>query len=219
MSFQFRTLTFYSRPEEQLQECPRLKKSVTLLPAVIMALDSPLGPHPESDLSTNLYFGFTPIANIDESDHWIIVNNFKESLISLSAAIEALGFPLGPHLERDLATDLYAGSTLIAIIDESGRQIKFNSLNKSVISLSAAIRALGSPVGSHLESDIDGSILWLYPDSYQNESNRQISFRQLQESYIITIRGDQGIGLSSRILFKNRSCYKSILWLCPSSQL
>jgi hypothetical protein len=64
MSIQFRTLTFYSRLKEQLQECPRLKKSATLLPAMTRALDSPLGPHPESDLATNLYSGFTPIANI-----------------------------------------------------------------------------------------------------------------------------------------------------------
>jgi hypothetical protein len=42
----------------------------------------------------------------------------------------------------------------IAIMDESDRQINFNSLKKSVTSLSAVIRALGSPLGPYLESDL-----------------------------------------------------------------
>jgi hypothetical protein len=46
MHIQFGTLTFHSRPEEQLQEHLHLKKSATLLLAVIRVLDSPLGPHP-----------------------------------------------------------------------------------------------------------------------------------------------------------------------------
>jgi hypothetical protein len=54
MHIQFRTLTFHSRPEEQLQERLCLKKSVTLLSAAIGELGSPLGPHPESDLVTDL---------------------------------------------------------------------------------------------------------------------------------------------------------------------
>jgi hypothetical protein len=81
-------------------------------------------------------------------------------VISLSAVIGASGSPLGPHLESDLATDLYSGSTPIAIKDES---------------------------------------------------NRQISLRELQEIYNITIRGDQDIGLSSRNPSKNKSRYRSIL--------
>jgi hypothetical protein len=40
-------------------------------------------------------------------------------------------------------------------MDESGYQISFNSLNKSVISLSAVIGALGSPLGPHPESDLE----------------------------------------------------------------
>jgi hypothetical protein len=91
---------------------------------------------------------------MDESDRRIIVNSFKESVISLSVAIGALGSPLGPNPESDLATDLYSGYTSIIIIDKSGRQISFNSLNKSTISLSATIGALGSPLGPHLESDL-----------------------------------------------------------------
>jgi hypothetical protein len=54
--------------EEQLQERLRLKKSTTLLPAAMGALGSPLGPHSESDLGTNLYSVSTLIANMDESD-------------------------------------------------------------------------------------------------------------------------------------------------------
>jgi hypothetical protein len=68
MHIQFRTLTFHSRPEEHLQERLCLKKSVTSLPAEIEALGSLLGPHPESDLATNLYSGSTLIAIMDESD-------------------------------------------------------------------------------------------------------------------------------------------------------
>jgi hypothetical protein len=40
-------------------------------------------------------------------------------------------------------------------MDMSDYQISFNSLNKSVISLSAVIGALGSPLGPHLESDLE----------------------------------------------------------------
>jgi hypothetical protein len=115
MSIQFKTLTFYSRPEEQLQERLRLKKSATSLSAAIGALDSPLGPHPESDLVTDLYSGSTPIANMDESGCQISFNSLNKSVISLSAMIEALGSPLGPHPKSDLETDLYTGSTPIAI--------------------------------------------------------------------------------------------------------
>jgi hypothetical protein len=39
-----------------------LNKFVILLSAVIVALGSPLGPHPESDLETDLYSSSTPIA-------------------------------------------------------------------------------------------------------------------------------------------------------------
>jgi hypothetical protein len=66
-----------------------LKKSVTSLPAVI--------------------------AIMDESDRQINFNSLKKSATSLSAAIGALDSPLGPHPESDIVTDLYSGSTLIAI--------------------------------------------------------------------------------------------------------
>jgi hypothetical protein len=91
MHIQFRTLTFHSRPEEQLQERLHLKKSVTTLPVAIGALGSPLVPHPESDLLINLYSGSTPIAIMDESDHRISFNLLTESAISLSATIRASG--------------------------------------------------------------------------------------------------------------------------------
>jgi hypothetical protein len=121
MHIQFRTLMFHSRPEEQLQESLRLKKSVTSFSAVIRALGSPLGPHPESDLLTDLYSGSTPIAIMDESNRHISFNLLTKSVISLSVVIRASGSPLGPHPERDLTTNLYSGSTLIAIKDESNR--------------------------------------------------------------------------------------------------
>jgi hypothetical protein len=168
MRIQFRTLTFHSWLKEQLQERISLMRSVTLLPASIRALGSSLGSHPESDLATNLYSGSTPIANMDESDCWISFNRLNKSVILLSATIGASSSPLGPHLEIDLAIDLYSASTPLAIKDES---------------------------------------------------NHQINFRQLKEIYNITTRDDQGIGLSSWNPSKNRSRYRSILWLYPSSQL
>jgi hypothetical protein len=73
---------------------------------------------------------------------------------SIPEAIGTLGSPLGPRPESDLIIDLNFDSTPIAIMDESGRQISFNSLKKSVISLSAVIGASGSPLGPHLESDL-----------------------------------------------------------------
>jgi hypothetical protein len=91
---------------------------------------------------------------MDKSDRQINFNSLKKSATSLSAAIGALGSPLTPHPESDLEIDLYSGSTPIANMDMSDCQISFNSLNKSVISLSVMIRALGSPLGPHLESDL-----------------------------------------------------------------
>jgi hypothetical protein len=92
-----------------------LKKSATWLSAAIRAMSSPLGPHPESDLVTDLYSGSTPIANMDRSGCQISFNSLNKSVISLSAAIRALGSSLRPHPESDLETDLYSGSTLIDI--------------------------------------------------------------------------------------------------------
>jgi hypothetical protein len=89
-----------------------LKKFATSLSASIGALGSPLGPHPESDLVTDLYSTSTPIANMDRFGCQI---SFNKSVISLSATIGALGSPLEPHPESDLEIDLYSGSTLIAI--------------------------------------------------------------------------------------------------------
>jgi hypothetical protein len=94
-------------------------------------------------------------AIMDESDRQINFNSLKKSTTSLSAAIGALCSPLRPHSESDLVTDLYSGSTPIANMDRSGCQISFNSLNKSVISLSATIGALDSPLGPHPESDLE----------------------------------------------------------------
>jgi hypothetical protein len=95
------------------------------------------------------------IVIMDEFDRHINFNSLKKFVNSLSAAIGALGSPLEPHPESDLIIDLYSVSTLIANIDSSGCQISFNSLNKSVISLSAVIGALRSPLGPNPESDIE----------------------------------------------------------------
>jgi hypothetical protein len=103
------------------------------------------------------------IAIMDESDHQINFNNLKKYATSLSAVIGALDSPLGPHPKSDLLADLYSTSTLIVNMDRSGCQISFNSLNKSVISLSAAIGTLGSPLGPHLESDLE-------PDLYSGST-------------------------------------------------
>jgi hypothetical protein len=146
----------------------------------------------------------------------------KKSTTSLSAAIEALGnaSPLGPHSESDLATYLYSNSTPIVIMDEFDRWISVNNLKKFVTSLLVAIGALGSTLGSRPERYLatylhSGST----PIGIKDEYNRRIRYRQLQEIYNITIRGDQGIELSSRNPSKNRSHYRSIIWLRPSSPL
>jgi hypothetical protein len=99
-----------------------------LLSAAIGALGSPLGPHPENDLHADLYSGSTPIAIMDESDHRISFNLLTKFAILLSATIGASDSPLGPHPERDLATDIYSDSTPIAIKDESNQRIRFRRL-------------------------------------------------------------------------------------------
>jgi hypothetical protein len=69
-----------------------LKKFVTSLSAVIEALGSLLGPHPKSDLATDLYSSSTSIANMDESDRWINFDVLNKSVISLSAVIRHQAF-------------------------------------------------------------------------------------------------------------------------------
>jgi gamma-glutamylcysteine synthetase len=95
------------------------------------------------------------IAIMDEFDRQINFNSLKKSVTSLSAAIRALCSALELHPESDLVTDLYSGSTPIANMDESDCHISFNSLNKFIISLSAAIGALGSLLGPHPESNLE----------------------------------------------------------------
>jgi hypothetical protein len=67
-----------------------LKKFVTSLPVAIEALGSPLGPHPKSDLATDLYSVSTPVAIMDESDHQVDFKHLNKSVISLSAVIKGI---------------------------------------------------------------------------------------------------------------------------------
>jgi hypothetical protein len=103
---------------------------------------------------------------MDESDRRIIFNLLNKSAISLSAAIEASDSPLGPCLERDLTTDLYSGSTPIAIKDEFNHQIRFRRLQKIYNITTRGDQGIGlssrNPYenGSHYRS-----ILWLCPSS------------------------------------------------------
>jgi hypothetical protein len=156
---------------------------MTSLPTAIGALDSPLVPYPKSDLPIDLYSISTPIAIMDESDRWIRFNLFTESVISLSVTIGALGSPLGLYPESNLPIDLYSGSTVIAIMDESNRRISFNLLSEFTISLSVAIGASDSPLGPRPERDLAtnlyfGSTLIAIKD----ESNHRIRFKRLQKS-------------------------------------
>jgi hypothetical protein len=156
---------------------------------------------------------------MNESDCWISINSFKKSVTSLQVMIGALSSPLGPYLESDLAIYLYSISTLIANMDESDHWISFNCLNKFVISLSAVIGASRSTLGLRPERDLATDLYsGSTPIAIKNESNCRISLRRLQEIYNTTTRGDQDIVLSSRNPSKNRSRYRSILWLYPGSQ-
>jgi hypothetical protein len=75
------------------------------------------------------------IAIIDESDRQINFNNLKKFMTSLAAAIGALGYPLGPHLESDLVIDLYSGSTPIAIKTSPITRSVLDDFKKSTTSL------------------------------------------------------------------------------------
>jgi hypothetical protein len=113
---------------------------------------------------------------------------------SLSVAIRALGSPLVPHLESNLDTYLYSGSTPIADMDESNCKISFNILKKSTTSLPAVIESLGSPLSHHPESDLatdlySGSILIANMDEFDH----QINFNLLTKS---TISPSVAIGAS-----------------------
>jgi hypothetical protein len=157
-----------------------LKKSVTSLPAAIAIMDEFNCQINFNSLKKSVTSLPAVIAIMYESDHQINFNSLKKSATPLLAAIGALGSPLGPHPESDLETDLYSGSTPIANMDISSCQISFNSLNKSVISLSAVIGALDSSLGPHPESDLETYLYsnstpiaikmspitgWLYPSS------------------------------------------------------
>jgi hypothetical protein len=118
-----------------------LKKFVTSLLVAIGALGSPLEPHPESNLTTSLYSGSTQIAIMDEFDHRVDFNRLKKFVISLSAVIGVSGSRLGPRLERDLTTNLYSGSTSIAIKTSPITGSDLHDYKKSTTSLEEVIKA------------------------------------------------------------------------------
>jgi hypothetical protein len=72
---------------------------------------------------------------MDESDRQISFNSLNKSVISLSAAIEALDSPLGPHPESDLETYIYSASTPIAIKTSSIAESVLDGFKKSTTSL------------------------------------------------------------------------------------
>jgi hypothetical protein len=91
------------------------QKSVTSLPAAI-AIMHEFDHHINfNSLKKSVTSLPAAIAIMDDSDRQINFNSLNKSVTSLSAAIGALGSPLGPHSESDLITDLYSGSTPIAI--------------------------------------------------------------------------------------------------------
>jgi hypothetical protein len=71
-----------------------LNKSVISLSAVMGALGSPLGPHPESDLEIDLYSGSTPIAIKTSPIAGSVLDDFKKSTTSLQ--IYTLAQPTSP---------------------------------------------------------------------------------------------------------------------------
>jgi hypothetical protein len=129
---------------------------------MIRASDSPLGPHLERDLAIDIYSGSTLIASMDESDHRIIINLLNKFTISLSAAIEPSSSHLRSRQERDLATDLHSGSTLIAIKDESNHRIRFRRLQEIYIMTTRSDQGIGFSSRNPSKKDIATD---LYSDS------------------------------------------------------
>jgi hypothetical protein len=78
-----------------------LKKFVISLSAVIGALSSPLVPHPERDLATNLYSDSTPIAIKTSLIDRLISDDFKKDTTSLQEVTKAYGSCDFPPLSRD----------------------------------------------------------------------------------------------------------------------
>jgi hypothetical protein len=96
-----------------------LKKSVTLFLVAIAIMDKSDRQINFNSLKKSATSLPAVIAIMDESDRQINFNSLKKSVTSLSVTIGVLGFPLGPHPESDLVTDLYSASTPIANMDRS----------------------------------------------------------------------------------------------------
>jgi hypothetical protein len=74
---------------------------------MIGALDSPLGPHSESDIETNMYSVSTPIAIKMSPIVKSVLYDFKKATTSLQEVIKAWGSPLGPPLKRKISLQNY----------------------------------------------------------------------------------------------------------------
>jgi hypothetical protein len=120
---------------------------------------------------------------MDESDRRISFNILNNFVISLSAAIGASGSPLGPHPERDLATDLHSGSTPITIKDESNRRIRFRWLQEIYNITTRSDQGIGlssrNPFEKDLATDLySGSIVAAHYDEMSPSDSSEL-FRSL----------------------------------------
>jgi hypothetical protein len=101
--------------------------------------------------------------NWSPSQHQI---SSKKSASSLPTTIRALGSPLGLHPERDLAINLYSGSTPIARYDESNHRISFKQLQEFYNIAARCNQGMGLSFRNPSENRSRcRSILWLHPGS------------------------------------------------------
>jgi hypothetical protein len=110
-----------------------LNKSAISLSTTIGVSGSPLGPRPERDLATNLYFFSTPDSyqrRVQSPDQ--ILTASRNVQHHYKRVIKAYAPPSGTPPKIDLATDLYWGCALATHYGEMGRSDSselFSSLN------------------------------------------------------------------------------------------
>jgi hypothetical protein len=112
-----------------------LKKFATSLSAAIAIMDESDRQINFNSLKKSVTSLPVAIAIMDKSDRQINFNSLKKSVTLLSAAIRALGSPLRHHPESDLETDLYSGSTPIAIKMSPIARSVLDDFKKSTTSL------------------------------------------------------------------------------------